>query len=72
VVKVSIQDVTQGMVVSRDVTGQNGALLLPKGMTLGEEHIRTMRAFGVHAVDIVSDEPEPDRDDEALEALETT
>jgi HD-like signal output (HDOD) protein len=70
VVKVSIQDVTQGMVVERDVRGPNGALLAPRGLALSEGHIRTMRAFGVHAVDIASDEPEPDAEAEALREAE--
>jgi HD-like signal output (HDOD) protein len=69
--KVSIQDVTPGMVVERDVNGQNGALLAPRGLTLAEGHIRTLRAFGVHAVDIVSDGPEPDAAIEAFQEAET-
>ena len=69
-VKVSIEDIAHGMIVDKDVSGQNGALLVPRGLALSEEHIRTMRAFGVHAVDIVSDAPEPDPDQEALEETE--
>ena len=66
VVKVPIEDITHGMVVGKDVNGQNGKLLLPQGLILSEEHIRTMRAFDVHMVDIVSDAPEPDPAAEAL------
>jgi len=72
VVKVPIEDITHGMIVGKDVNGQNGMLLLPQGLELSEEHIRTMRAFGVHMVDIVSDVPEPDPAAEALREAETT
>lgn len=69
--KVSIQDVTPGMEVARDVNGQNGRLLAPRGLTLAEEHIRAMRAFGVQTVEIVSDGPEPDAEAETVAAYET-
>lgn len=69
-IKVSIQDVTPGMEVARDVNGQNGRLLVPRGLTLAEEHIRAMRAFGVQTVDIVSDGPEPDTEAETQAAYE--
>jgi len=60
VVKVSIEHVVDGMVVEKDVSAPDGALLAPRGQPLSQAHIRAMRAFGVHTVDIVSDEPEPD------------
>ena len=67
--KVSIQDVIPGMEVARDVNGQNGRLLAPRGLALAEEHIRVMRAFGVQNVDIVSDEPGLDPETEEAAAL---
>jgi len=70
VVKVSIEDVVDGMVVDKDVSGPDGALLAPRGVPLSEEHIRAMRAFGVHTVDIVSNEPEPDATLEKLQQTE--
>lgn len=71
-VKVRIEDISHGMIVGKDVNGQNGLLLVPGGLALSEEHIRTLRAFGVHTVDIVSDAPEPDPAAEALQDAETT
>ena len=55
-VKRSIEDITPGMVVGREVSGQDGVLLAQRGVTLSEEHLRTMRAFGVRNVEIVSED----------------
>lgn len=58
--KVNIEDVQLGMVVDEDIDGPDGVRLTARGVPLGEEHIRALRAFGVRAVDIVSDTPEAD------------
>ena len=68
-VKCSIEDITPGMVVGRDVSGQDGVVLAQCGVTLSEEHLRTMRAFGIRNVEIVS--PGGGDDDEAASKLET-
>jgi HD-like signal output (HDOD) protein len=65
VAKLSIEDVRRGMIAGEDVNGQNGTRLVVRGVPLNEEHIRALRAFGVHAVDIVSDDPESEGDQAA-------
>lgn len=69
-VKVRIEDVTDGMIVTTDVSAPDGGCLVSQGRSLSQADIRTMRAFGVQAVDIVSDEPEPDTTLEQLERAE--
>lgn len=69
-VKVSIADVIDGMIADEDVNAPNGSLLVARGQTLGEAHIRSMRAFGVHTVAIVSDAPPPDADEENQRRVE--
>jgi HD-like signal output (HDOD) protein len=71
VVKHNIEDITPGMVVGRDVSGQNGLLLAPRGATLSEAHLRQMRAFGVRTVEIAGDAADVGDDgDEAAGRLE--
>ena len=58
------------MVAGRDVCGQDGALLAPRGAALSEEHLRRMRAYGVRVVDIAADGVEGDPEtDEAADRL---
>ena len=54
--KHSIEDVIPGMVAGRDIVGQDGALLVPRGTTLSEEHLRRMRAYGVRVADVAADD----------------
>ena len=62
--KHSIEDVIPGMVAGRDIVGQDGALLAPRGTTLSEEHLRRMRAYGVRVADVAADgdETSPETD----------
>lgn len=70
-VKHSIEDVTPGMVVGRDVRGQDGALLAPRGATITEAQLRTMRAFGVRAVDVAGGDGDPETDEAAVRLAAT-
>ncbi|MEA4855555.1 MAG: HDOD domain-containing protein [Solidesulfovibrio sp.] len=65
-VKVSIEEVKNGMVAGKDVSGQHGVLLLPKGSVISEEHLRAMRAFGVRDVEVVAQGPADGDDDEGF------
>lgn len=58
-IKVSIEDVEHGMVTAEDVSGQHGAFVLARGVTIGEEQIRAMRAYGVRDLHVVSANAEP-------------
>ena len=69
-VKVNMEDVKHGMVVGEDIVGPDGARLAARGFTLDEAHIRSMRAFGVRAVDIATGTPEID--DSAAELFTET
>ncbi|WP_428562787.1 MAG: HDOD domain-containing protein [Solidesulfovibrio sp. DCME] len=64
-VKVNIDAVVHGMVAGKDISGQHGLLLLPKGTVISEEHLRSMRAFGVRDVEILAPQPDTDGQDEA-------
>jgi HD-like signal output (HDOD) protein len=54
VVKVHIDEVEHGMVAGKDISGQQGVVLLRQGTVISQENIRTMRAFGVRDVEVVS------------------
>jgi HD-like signal output (HDOD) protein len=53
------------MIAGEDVNQTNGTLLAARGTPLDDSHIRAMRAFGVHDVDVVSEEPEDALDETA-------
>ncbi|MBF0480870.1 MAG: HDOD domain-containing protein [Desulfovibrionaceae bacterium] len=48
----NIADLKPGMTVARDVTGKNGRMLLPKGLTLTEAHLRVFNIWGVTEAEV--------------------
>ena len=59
---VAIDDLTPGMVLASDLKGSGGRLLLPQGVELQDNHLRTLKAWGVSEVDVCADEEEQDTD----------
>ncbi len=59
---VAIDDLTIGMVLASDLKGSGGRLLLPEGVELQENHLRTLKAWGVSEVDVLLDDEEPSSD----------
>lgn len=53
---VHIDDLTTGMVLASKLVGSGGRMLLPEGVELQENHLKTLKAWGITAVDIVPDE----------------
>ena len=62
---VHIEDAAAGMVLASDLKGSGGRMLLPKGVELQENHLKTLRAWGVVEIDIVG------ADSEGEDAAET-
>jgi HD-like signal output (HDOD) protein len=52
---VRIDDLVAGMVLAGDLTGSGGRMLLPEGVELQETHLKTLKAWGVTEVDVVTD-----------------
>ncbi|MFV0350283.1 MAG: HDOD domain-containing protein [Halodesulfovibrio sp.] len=50
--KVNASDLRAGMILAADAIGSNGRLLLPKGTTLEEQHIRVLKIWGALDADI--------------------
>ncbi|GFM36282.1 HDOD domain-containing protein [Desulfovibrio psychrotolerans] len=50
--RINAPDLRPGMVLAQDATGANGRLLLPKGTTLEERHIRVLHIWGAIDADI--------------------
>ncbi|UZP66984.1 HDOD domain-containing protein [Desulfovibrio mangrovi] len=50
--RVNASDLRAGMVLASDAVGTNGRLLLPKGTTLEEQHIRVLKIWGALDADI--------------------
>lgn len=50
-----IADIEPGMVLAADLTDSGGRVLLPRGVTLSEDHIRVVRQRGASSADIVED-----------------
>jgi hypothetical protein len=48
----SVDQLTPDMVVARDVTNLNGALLLPAGSQLTPQRLRTLKMWGIAAVEV--------------------
>ena len=59
---VAINDLTAGMVLASDLKGSGGRLLLPEGVELQDNHLRTLKAWGVNEVDICIDADELETD----------
>lgn len=55
-VKVSVNDITPGMVLAEDLSSETGRFLLGRGTVIEEKHQRIFKIWGVAAVDIDSDE----------------
>jgi HD-like signal output (HDOD) protein len=55
---VQIDDLSAGMVLASDLKGSGGRMLLPEGVELQENHLKTLRAWGIVEVDVVVDEAE--------------
>ena len=48
--KVSIEEVTPGMVIDKDVTNLQGAILLRKGNEITERHISIFKTWGINTI----------------------
>ncbi|SHJ19193.1 HDIG domain-containing protein [Malonomonas rubra DSM 5091] len=50
---VSIDNLAAGMVLASDLKGSGGRMLLPAGVELQDNHLKTLKAWGVAEVDVV-------------------
>lgn len=50
--KVSLKEVSVGLVLAADVTNRNGMVLLRQGMTITERQINVLKTWGITHVDI--------------------
>lgn len=50
---VQIDDLAAGMVLASDLTGSGGRMLLPAGVELQENHLKTLKAWGIEEADVV-------------------
>jgi len=59
--RIHIDHVEPGMVVASDLIHSNGRFLLGKGMVLDPTHLRVLKIWGIHSVEVEgsSDEPGP-------------
>lgn len=57
---VAIDAASEGMVLAQDLCDAGGAILLPRGATLSELTLKSLRRRGVEAIDIISAEAVPD------------
>jgi HD-like signal output (HDOD) protein len=71
---VKVDKLVRDAVLSEDVRDINARLLLAKGQTISDQHIRVMKMWGVFEVHVQSADPEPDNsemtvDDERLSSV---
>ncbi len=59
--RVSIEDIEPGMVLASDLTRSDGRFLLGKGVVLAPGHLRVLKIWGIHSVEVegASDEMKP-------------
>ena len=55
---IKIKDITEGMVLASDVKGPNGKLLLAKDTVMNNKHIKILKTWGVHEINIPGDTEE--------------
>jgi len=61
--KVALGDVEAGMVLREPAVNHQGQVLLPKGASIAEKHLRILKTWGVLTVDVEGDEdPAPSVD----------
>lgn len=53
--KVPIEEVTPGMVIDKDVTNPQGAILLRKGCEITDRHIGVFKTWGIRSLFIESE-----------------
>lgn len=56
--KVSLKEVSVGLVLAADVTNRNGVVLLKQGMTISERQINVLKTWGITHVDIEGNDNE--------------
>lgn len=54
------------MVLASDLKGSGGRLLLPAGVELQDNHLRTLKAWGVSEVDVCVDEEEEEQENDSV------
>ena len=54
--RVTVDDITPGMVLASDARNRHGQVLLKAGTTVATAHIRTLKTWGVASVQIADDE----------------
>ena len=53
--KCTVDKLEPGMVVARDVVNVNGAVLLTAGTELSLQHLRAIKMWGIHFVDVAGE-----------------
>ncbi len=56
--QVNVKEIKPGMTLAREVCGSNGRMLLGKGVTLEDKHLRILNMWGVSEIYIEGDEAE--------------
>ena len=54
--KCTVDKLEPGMVVARDVVDVNGAVLLTASTELSLQHLRTLKMWGIHFIDVAGEE----------------
>lgn len=57
--KISIEEITPGMVLDSDLRGANGRFLLPGGTEIEEKHLRILKIWGVNEAEVRTEGAEP-------------
>jgi hypothetical protein len=53
--KWKVDKLEPGMVVARDVVNENGAVLLTTGTELSLQHLRSLKMWGIHSIDVAGE-----------------
>jgi hypothetical protein len=64
--RLSVDNLEEGMVLAADISDATGRLLLPAGTAVNSRHLRYCQMWGVLEVEIVGDDPAPS-DEPALD-----
>jgi len=67
---VDVDDLSEGLVINQDVINPQGMVLLKKGISLQDKHIKILKRWGISAVSVTEEAEESISDEEAEDVRE--
>lgn len=69
--KITIDQIQEGMVVTENICGHSGQVLLGAGVELTEKHLRVLKTWGINVVSVEGDESEGENETELISLPES-